>query len=267
MQKKKGFIGYDWFKLIVAILLGLAVFFLWQTNTCCEEMPMAEPMSEEVVPTAAMEESAEADMDNATSEEMEDTDANADIELPPFPEPSADLKYDAANGGLVDTDGNLVYLLSEDGSGWTPFIPADKADLTLEGEWTLLNDDGNIAYTWDTETRDWVAVPQEAEPVAEEPAATTNIVDCPGAAEARLAGGQPAEVVRDVNFRASPGVADNWIGGFTIGDQVSVMGETACTPYGNGAYLWWQVERVDGKTGWIAEAAANSPNYFLAPVE
>jgi len=158
--------------------------------------------------------------------------------------------------------------MNEDGRGWTPVIPAEMADMQLDGEWTLLDADGNPAYTWDAESQSWVAVEQEEVLAEEEQAsATTNIVDCPGSAEPRLEGGTNAEVLRDVNFRSSPGVGGNWIGGFAAGDQVSVMGETSCTPYGNGAYLWWQVERADGTSGWIAEAAANSPKYFLGPIE
>ena len=266
MQKKTGFIAYDWVKLIVAILLVLAIFLLWQAPSQSAAPTAVE--TEEVVdvepsPTA---EPVVAETEEAAEEDETTADTPAEVELPSFPEASADLEYDAAQGGLVDADGNLVYLLNEDGSGWTPFIPADKADLTLDGEWELLDADGNPAYTWDAETNGWVAVPQE-DPAEEEQAATTNIVDCPGAADARLEGGQQAEALRDVNLRSSPGVGDNWIGSLFAGDQVKVMGETDCTPHGNGAYLWWQIERPDGKTGWVAEAKANSPSYFLASVE
>ena len=118
---------------------------------------------------------------------------------------------------------------------------------------------------WDAEARGWIAVPKE-EPAQEEQV-STHIVDCPGAAEPRLEGGKQAEVLRNVNFRSSPGLGDNWIGGFLAGDQVSVMGETACTPFGNGAYLWWEVERADGTVGWVAESPVNSPNYFLGLIE
>lgn len=265
MQKKTGFIAYDWFKLIVAIFLGLALLILWTS------LPVSKPTAE--APAAEMEEvpavEATPTAEPVVVETAEADETPAEVELPPFPEPSAALEYDAANGGLVDAAGNLVYTLNADGSGWTPVIPEELADMQLDGEWELLDSDGNPAYTWDAASGSWVALEQAEEPVVEEeaPAATTHIVDCPGAAEPRLVGGQPAEVVRDVNFRSSPGVGDNWSGGFAAGDQVSVMGETVCTPYGNGAYLWWEVERADGTLGWIAEAAANSPKYFLAPVE
>ena len=259
MQKKKGFIPYDWFKLIVAILLVVAIFFVWRSTTCCGEPPPVEkPVTEEVAETEP-EPTEEAE----TESEDTDTAADADVELPPLPEASDGLEYDAAKGGLVDADGNLVYTLNEDGQGWTPLIPDEMASMQLEGQWTLLDENGNPAYTWDAESRAWVAVPQEES--AEEVA--TNIVDCPGAAEPRLVGGQQAEALRDVNFRSSPGVSENWIGSLFAGDQVTVMGDTACTPYGSGAYLWWQVERADGSTGWVAEAKVNSPTYFLAPVE
>lgn len=260
MQTNKGFIAYDWFKLIVAILLGLALLILWTS------LPVSKPTTE--VPAAETEEVTVV-KSTPTAEPVVEETAEADetpveVELPSFPEPSAGLEYDAANGGLVDADGNLVYTLNDDGSGFTPVIPDDLQSLKLEGEWTLLDENGNPAYQWDAESHSWVAVPQEE--VAAE-AVNTNIVECAGAADARLTGGQQAEALRNVNFRSSPGVGDNWAGSLFSGDQVKVMGETACTPYGNGAYLWWQVERADGKTGWVAEAKANSPSYFLAPVE
>ncbi len=271
MQKKTGFLPYDWFKLFIAILLGLALF-LFSRNQPQNPPPPPPPAVEEEAPVPQPTPTKAAEETETTAEEESGTPAK--VSLPPFPEASAALEYDTAKGGLIAADGTLVYTLNADGNGWTPLIPDELNDLKLAGEWQLLDADGNPAYEWDAASQSWVAVPQaeisaeaESEPTAETPAATTNIVDCPGAAEPRLTGGQQANIMRDVNFRSSPGVADNWIGGFTTGEQVKVIGETACTPYGNGAYLWWQVERADGKVGWIAEAMANSPSYFLAPVE
>jgi hypothetical protein len=261
MQKKTGFMAYDWFKLIVAIILLLAIIIL--ATSLPKKAPPPPPP-----PTPAAPEEAPPTEVPATEETTDETagETNAEVELPPLPEPNAGLEYDADKGGLLNADGDLVYTLNEDGSGWTPVIPAEMASMQLDGEWTLLDADGTPAYIWDAETQTWLAVEQEETP-AETAPVNTNIVDCPGAADPRLSGGKNAEVLRDVNFRSSPSVGENWIGGFAVGDQVAVMGETSCTPYGNGAYLWWQVERADGTQGWIAEAAANSPNYFLAPVE
>lgn len=275
MQKKTGFIPYDWVKLIVALLLIIAIFLVPQSSTAQTDLPAAEraPTEETVAaepePTQAPTAVAESEETQVPAEDdADETEASVEVELPPLPEASAALEYDAAKGGLVNADGKLVYVMNEDGSGWTPVIPAEMASMQLDAEWTLLDADGNPAYEWDAESQSWVAVEQDEVPVEEEQtSATTNIVDCPGSAEPRLEGGKNAEVLRDVNFRSSPGVGDNWIGGFSVGDQVSVMGDTACTPYGNGSYLWWQVERADGKTGWIAEAPVNTPNYFLEPVE
>lgn len=262
MQKKTGFITYDWFKLIVALLLLVAIIILWitlpaskpatevpvvETEEVVDAEPSAEPVDEPTEEPAAVEETEE---ENASP---------ADVELPPLPEPSADLEYDAANGGLVNADGELIYLLNEDGSGWTPFIPDDLQHLKLNDNWDLVDEHGTPIHNWNPRTMSWITLSG--------PDTLTNIVDCPGAAEPRLVGGQQAEALRNVNFRSSPGVADNWIGSFVAGDQVMIMGTTECTPYGNGAYLWWLVERTDGLVGWVAEAKANSPSYFLVPVE
>ncbi len=259
MQKKKGFIAYDWFKLIVAILLILAIFFLWQSWTCCAKPPIPEkPAQEEVHETEEMaEESHEDDTDTGAN-------SHAEIDLPPFPEPSAALEYDAAKGGLVNGDGELIYTLNEDGSGWTPAIPDDLKTLILEGEWSLLDADGNPTYTWNAETQSWVAVPQQEETDAEVPAA---VAECTTAAPSRLVVGEKAEVLRNVNFRAWPGISNNWMKTFQIGTQLKVTGEAVCVPHGDGAYLWWQLEREDGTLGWSAEATNSGNNYFLGPVE
>ncbi|MBT3338861.1 MAG: hypothetical protein HN855_15675 [Anaerolineae bacterium] len=260
MQKKQGFIGYDWFKLIVAILLLIAIFFLWQSSVCCgapePDMPVVVEMEEVVAaepePTVA-----------PAAEETLVDEAPAEVELPPFPEPNAGLEYDAAKGGLVNADGELVYRLNENGGGWTPVIPDEMAAMPLEGEWTLLSEDGNPAYTWDAESQSWVAVLAE-ETAAEAPAA---VAECTTAAPSRLVVGEKAEVLRNVNFRAWPGISNNWLKTSTIGTQLKVTGEAVCVPHGDGAYLWWQLEREDGTLGWSAEATNSGQHYFLGPVE
>lgn len=300
-MEKKAFIPYDGFKLIVAALLLLAIIILPASKTTApqsaveviatmETVATIEPMeTTEVVATEAgtaetlvdvelpplPEASADLTYDvakdgliNTDGELVYQLSADGtswtpiEIALPTFPEASADLTYDVAKGGLINADGELIYQLSADGISWTPNIPAEMADLQLDGEWSLLDTDGNPAYKWDAESQSWVA-PQE-----QQTNSSTNIVDCPGASEPRLQGGQQAEVLRNVNFRSSPALGENnWIGGFSVGDKLSVKGETSCIPYGDGAYLWWQVERADGTLGWVAEAAANSLSYFLGPVK
>jgi len=266
MQKKTGLMAYDWFKLIVAIVLLLAIIIL-SVSLPKKDAPPPPPPPPAVEEAAPVEpEPTAVPMEEEAADETETAaESPAEVELPPLPEPNAGLEYDAAKGGLINANGELIYILNEDGSGWTPVIPAEMASLQIEGEWTLLDADGNPAYTWDAESQSWVEVVPEEAPTDEQ--ANTNIVDCPGSAEPRLEGGKKAEVLRNVNFRSSPGLGENWLGGFSAGDEISVMGETSCTPYGNGAYLWWQVERADGVIGWVAESPVNNPNYFLGPIQ
>ena len=191
--------------------------------------------------------------------------------MPPFPQPDSGFNYDAAKGGLINADGALVYQLNEDGTGWTPTVPDDmgamKLSSTDDGKWALLREDGTVRYTWNPETQTWVEVLQEEEQAAEETTALV-VVDCPGAAAPRLVAGEKTSVLRNVNFRSSPGIGeDNWLSTFSAGTELFVIGETVCTEYGSGAYRWWQLEREDGTIGWTAESAAASVNYFLEPVE
>ena len=258
MNKKSGFIPYDGFKLVVAIILLIIIFGLWMTSTNGKGAP-PPPMVEENA------EIAEASPTQAPPPTPQPTEAvEEEVKLPPFPEPSDGLSYDVESGFVVDADGNPLYQLSEDGTGWIPIVPDEmqSMELSAEGEEWILSDDEGKKYAWDAATHSWVEVPQEE--VAEEAAST---VECEGAAPSQLISGGEAEVLSNVNFRSSPGVGDNWIATLQSGSRLKVLGETACIPYGSGAYLWWLLEREDGSTGWTAEAPITSANYFIQPVE
>ena len=154
MQKKQGFIAYDWFKLIIAILLVVTIFILWvrlSASTSATEIPAAE--TEEIVATKPdLEPTEEPEVVEETETVEEETASLAEMELPPLPEPNTGLEYDAAKGWPITADGELIYPLNEDGSGWTPVIPDDLKTLIREGEWTLLGADGLSANTWVAES-------------------------------------------------------------------------------------------------------------------
>lgn len=65
-----------------------------------------------------------------------------------------------------------------------------------------------------------------------------------------------------IPLRAKPAIPSSYIGSLTIGTQLDVIGVPVCVPYLSGANLWWQVRRVDGKTGWAAEASATKPVFY-----
>ena len=112
-------------------------------------------------------------------------------------------------------------------------------------------------------------IPQE-QVVAEEPtqAEEIAIADCSDTLPPRLTPGEGAEVLVRLNFRSSPGIAnDNWLTTMRVGTHLKVLGETVCTVYDFGSYLWWHLEREDGALGWSAEAPVNGTYYFLEPVE
>lgn len=279
MEAKRGFISYDSFKLIVAIVLLLAVVALGLTLPKGEVAAPAAPPAETAEVAAAETEVVPVSTDAPEPTQQpepvepetpaEDMQPTPEVELPPLPEPSAGLAYDSESGFVLDADGNQLYQLNEAGNGWVPVIPGDMTDLQLssEGEydWVLFDDSYAAKYYWDVESHAWLAVPQE-EVAAEEPAPTEEavvIAECSQASPPRLVPGGQAEVLTNVNFRSSPGIGNNWVATMLPGEQVNVLGDTFC----DGTYLWWQLERENGATGWTAEAPASGTNYFLAPVE
>ena len=264
MNKKRGFIPYDGFKLIVAIILLLIIIGLWMTFSAGRGAPPVTDVAEAVIakPTATKEIAPTLEpMPVVEEEEVVE-------ELPLLPEPSEGLSYDVESGFVVNADGEALYSLNEAGTGWVPIVPDDMNMMQLSSDgkdgWTLGDDDG-IKYTWDFATHSWVEVPQEE--VVEEPAEAEVIPECVGASPPQLSTGGETEVVSNVNFRSSPGISDNWLATLQVGSRLKVLGNPTCLPHGNGAYLWWQLEREDGSTGWTAEAPISGTNYFIAPAE
>jgi hypothetical protein len=68
-----------------------------------------------------------------------------------------------------------------------------------------------------------------------------------------------------LNFRASPGIRDNWLLTSIPGTQVKVVGGPECLPYWTGAYVWWQIQLPDGRVGWSAEGSLHGSFYFMEP--
>ncbi|GJQ51555.1 MAG: hypothetical protein HKUEN02_04020 [Anaerolineaceae bacterium] len=91
---------------------------------------------------------------------------------------------------------------------------------------------------------------------------------CKALSHSQLAVGEQAVVQRNLNFRSSPGIANNWIKTNLAGAQVKIVGGPECLPHeAGGSYVWWQIELTDGQIGWSAEASSQGSFYFLAPMK
>lgn len=73
-------------------------------------------------------------------------------------------------------------------------------------------------------------------------------------------------VVANLNLRQDAGIDKPIIRVGLYNSKVEIIGGPVCTPYQNGAYLWWNVKTTDGVTGWSAEASLSKNFYFLQPV-
>ncbi len=95
--------------------------------------------------------------------------------------------------------------------------------------------------------------------------ATQPATDCPLAMPSRLKVGDTARVLTNASLRSAPEISNNLILVNPVGTQLKIIGGPVCGPYQGRAYLWWQVQRNDGKSGWSAEGALNGGYYFLEP--
>ncbi len=276
MEAKRRFIPYDIFKLIVAILLLLAIIALWLTlpkgEVAAPEPIPAETAEVAVVESEVVPEPTEAPPPTPHPEPTQEEPPAPAVELPPLPQPSNGLSYDAENARVVTDDGTPRYQLNDDGTDWVPIIPdamvAMQLSSTGEYQWALTGEEDAPTYYWDFDTHAWAAVEQPIDEPVEEATPVVAVAECPDALPSRITPGGQVQVLSNLNFRASPDIyEDNWLATLLPGTQLATLGETACTEYDFGSYLWWKVEREDGSVGWSAEGTATGTNYFLEPVE
>jgi hypothetical protein len=196
----------------------------------------------------------------------------AEPELPSFPTADFEWVYNSDMGEIQSPNGMAAFSLDAENERWVPVISAEVAAnlpanaqpvANEDGTWALPDTDGNSLYNWNSETLTWDLV---AEPVAEESPAPTQ-ADCPLALPPRLQVGQTAVVMTNLNLRDTPGIENNLSGSLIYNSQITVIGGPQCEPHQDGAYMWWEVEKVDGSTGWAAEGSIGNPFYFLATVE
>ena len=107
--------------------------------------------------------------------------------------------------------------------------------------------------------------PPPAAPNAASSAAATLAEEeiCKALSHSQLAVGEQAVIQRNLNFRSSPGIANNWIKTNLAGAQVKIVGGPECLPHeAGGSYVWWQIELTDGQIGWSAEASSQGSFCF-----
>ena len=89
---------------------------------------------------------------------------------------------------------------------------------------------------------------------------------CSLAIEPRLSVGDIALVRTNLNFRIGPGLDQEIQMVHLPGARLEVIDGPVCLAHLDGAYRWWQVQRLDGTTGWSAEGSLTRLFYFLEPV-
>ena len=73
-------------------------------------------------------------------------------------------------------------------------------------------------------------------------------------------------MLANLNLRENAGLDKQIIRVDFPNAKVEIIGGPVCTPYQEGAYLWWNVKSEDGVTGWSAEASLSKDFYFLQPI-
>lgn len=180
--------------------------------------------------------------------------------------------YDEERLQLVDRKGEAKYFAREAGEGWVPFIPEaisatlpEAVDLTRDESrvWTITNGESEPLYVFNAMQHTWeVIAPLEPE---EETMLTE--AQCSSLNPSRIPIGSSSQL-RVINalvpLRETPQVMDdNIITSLEPGEVLLTDGKAVCEPYLTGANLWWLVRDGEGREGWVAEASAISPVYYL----
>src|SRR3990170_2452899 len=84
--------------------------------------------------------------------------------LPPTPQGSLELSFNQTDFTLSNPEGETLFALNDAGK-WVPVVsasltnqlpPDTKPFLSSEGVWVLLNEEGQVAYRWNTTTWRWL---------------------------------------------------------------------------------------------------------------
>lgn len=244
MDTQRRWIGYDTFKLIVAlILLLLLVFLLLQPPA-----PLATGANEgNPVGTGAATQTQPAPTEAAPLQAADQATATQPAE--PSITPTT---------VLPTTTLPPVPTATQVPPTATPEPTAIPATPTPDSSAQTAATETPPVEATATETAAPTATPQPQ-------AAAGSPGDCPLAQPSRLATGQQAVVVANLNLREAAGMDKRILRVSLPNARVEIVGGPICIPHQNGAYLWWNVKTADGTTGWSAEAALSKNFYFLQP--
>lgn len=254
---------YDLFKLIVA--LGLLALFIFLMFKVVPHKPAEIAIARTTIPDS------EAASPGAQVPTISATTPPADAPttgFPEFPVSSNELILEPVKKQLLAPDGSLVYVLDQVGQAWIPAIPDDMRP-SLPGQfelvgtgpnlWSIIEkENGDPLFAWDVEAMQWKKT-TEGEVIERDAV-------CPLALPPRLQVGKSAVVMTNLNMRSSPGIQDNWLLTNITGTKLQVIDGPVCTPYQNGAFLWWRVMNPEGLSGWSAEAQLQGNFYYLEPI-
>lgn len=90
--------------------------------------------------------------------------------------------------------------------------------------------------------------------------------DCAKALSTRLNTGMQARVASNLNMRKTAGMNQPILLTNLPGATLEIIGGPVCIPYGEGVYRWWNVKTPNGTTGWSAEGSLLGKFYFLEPL-
>lgn len=265
MDIRKGFLRYDTFKLVVFILLLILLVYL--------ELSIFPGKFN--APSKGREQTA-ADL---RSLETEDVLIPERVNFPDLPASNRELVLNGSQDGLIDENGSLVFMLSDNGEQWVPVVD-DLLRLSLpsgfttredeSGIWFIIAPDGSVLYIFSEEDAIWKL--QEKPISAGLPSAVMQDpgFSCPLANPVRIAG--DGEQVRVVNalipLRITPdAVSQNFVLELDKNTVLEVVGSPVCQPYLSGANVWWRVRLLNGIEGYAAEGSAISTTYYLEPVQ
>ncbi len=178
MNEKKKFETTDLVKLgILLVLLLFAVIIFWQSGKQSELVQEITPTEMEITEieakaaTQVAGESADLEPGSGESDGSETGDPVVGAETGNYPEiPDSEqvLLLVMDEGVLINEQGIIVYVLSEDQSTWMPAVPADiigntngePPQQTADGNWVLINVENTITYQWDPQNLSWNMVEQ-----------------------------------------------------------------------------------------------------------
>ena len=238
MNTQHRWIGYDTFKLMIALILLviLSMVFLRKPSVAATAIVTQDSQAAAVLPTQAPLSSTNTSVLTTATRKVQASATGAPV-LPtatPQPPPTS-----------------------------TSTIVPPTATPAAEAQ---------AAPTAPPELPAATKVPPTATPAAADLSTPTPItqphtasVDCPLAQPSRLAAGTQALVLASLNLRKEAGIDKQIVRVILQNSKVEIVGGPICTPYQNGAYLWWNVKSADGITGWSAEASLGKSFYFLQP--